>query len=145
MARARARIVSFLLALGVLAGASLSWPLIGAEAAAAAPPVAQARADLCTTAEWQADFRACVGKLQAVSEDEVKCRNAPTPARRTLDSPAGSPAGQTPPRNSGRRGFTATTATPATATRPTTSQAVARRRSCIRTTSSPPPWRTGSS
>ncbi|MDG4806632.1 MFS transporter [Micromonospora sp. WMMD1120] len=79
MARVRARITSFLLALGVLAGASLTWPLIGAEAAAAAPPAAQARADLCTTAEWQADFRACVQKLQAVSEDEIKCRNAPTP------------------------------------------------------------------
>ncbi|MET7709085.1 MFS transporter [Micromonospora sp. NPDC005413] len=79
MARARARIAAFLLALGVLAGASLTWPLLGAEAAAAAPPAAQARADLCTTPEWQADFRACVGKLQAVSEDEVKCRNAPTP------------------------------------------------------------------
>ncbi|MET8368528.1 MFS transporter [Micromonospora profundi] len=84
MARAWARIASFLLALGVLAGASLSWPLIGAEAAAAAPsaatqPVAQARADLCTTPEWQADFRACVAKLQAVSEDEITCRNAPTP------------------------------------------------------------------
>ncbi|MGC4852685.1 MFS transporter [Micromonospora sp. DT4] len=79
MAGARVRIASFLLALGVLAGATLSWPLLGAEAAAAAPPVTQARADLCTTAEWQADFRACVGKLQEVSEDEVKCRNAPTP------------------------------------------------------------------
>ncbi|MEU4531037.1 MFS transporter [Micromonospora ureilytica] len=79
MARAWARTVSFLLALGVLAGASLTWPLIGAEAAAAAPPAAQARADLCTTAEWQADFRACVAKLQAVSEDQVTCRNAPTP------------------------------------------------------------------
>ncbi|MCZ7377989.1 MFS transporter [Micromonospora sp. WMMC250] len=76
---ARARIASFLLALGVLAGATLTWPLIGAQAAAAAPPVAQARADLCTTAEWQADFRACVQKLQTVSEDEVKCRNAPIP------------------------------------------------------------------
>ncbi|WP_435205416.1 MFS transporter [Micromonospora sp. bgisy143] len=79
MAGARVRIASFLLALGVLAMATLSWPLLGAEAAAAAPPVTQARADLCTTAEWQADFRACVGKLQEVSEDEVKCRNAPTP------------------------------------------------------------------
>jgi hypothetical protein len=79
MAGARVRIASFLLALGVLATATLSWPLLGAEAAAAAPPVTQARAELCTTAEWQADFRACVGKLQEVSEDEVKCRNAPTP------------------------------------------------------------------
>ncbi|MFI6232288.1 MFS transporter [Micromonospora sp. NPDC050784] len=75
----RARIVSFLLALGVLAGVSLTWPLIGAEAAAAAPPTAQARADLCTTAEWQADFRACVAKLEAVADDQVTCRNAPTP------------------------------------------------------------------
>ncbi|MEU8160632.1 MFS transporter [Micromonospora parva] len=73
------RLTSFLLALGVLAGASLTWPLIGAEAAAAAPPAAQARADLCTTAEWQANFRTCVDKLQAVSEDQVTCRNAPTP------------------------------------------------------------------
>ncbi|MEU8257761.1 MFS transporter [Micromonospora inaquosa] len=73
------RITSFLLALGVLAGVSLTWPLIGAEAAAAAPPAAQARADLCTTAEWQADFRACVLKLQEVSEDQVTCRNAPIP------------------------------------------------------------------
>ncbi|MEU7754510.1 MFS transporter [Micromonospora sp. NPDC049171] len=79
MARAWARIASFLLALGVLAGATVTWPLLGGGTAVAAPPVAQARADLCTTAEWQADFRACVGKLQAVSEDEVKCRNAPTP------------------------------------------------------------------
>ncbi|MEV7330684.1 MFS transporter [Micromonospora sp. NPDC093244] len=79
MARARARIASFLLALGVLAGASVAWPLVGAEAASAAPPAAQARADLCTTPEWQADFRTCVAKLQEVSEDEVKCRNAPTP------------------------------------------------------------------
>ncbi|GAB3951227.1 MFS transporter [Micromonospora vulcania] len=79
MARARARITTFLLALGVLAGATVTWPLIGAEAAAAAPPAAQARADLCTTQEWQADFRACVAKLKEVSEDEVKCRNAPVP------------------------------------------------------------------
>ncbi|NJC15823.1 hypothetical protein F4558_005649 [Micromonospora profundi] len=85
MARAWARIASFLLALGVLAGASLSWPLIGAEAAAAAPPaatqpVAQARADLCTTPEWQADFRACVAKLQAVADAEIACRKPPVPS-----------------------------------------------------------------
>ncbi|MET7864072.1 MFS transporter [Micromonospora taraxaci] len=77
---AGARIASFLLALGVLAGATLTWPLIGAEAAAAAPPVAQARADLCTTAEWQADFRACIGKLKKVSEAEINCRKPPVPS-----------------------------------------------------------------
>ncbi|WP_430498593.1 MFS transporter [Micromonospora trifolii] len=80
MARAWARTMSFLLALGVLAGATLTWPLIGAEAAAAAPPTAQARADLCTTAEWQADFRACVAKLKQVGEGEIECRKPPVPS-----------------------------------------------------------------
>ncbi|MCX5119998.1 MFS transporter [Micromonospora sp. NBC_00362] len=80
MARAWARTASFLLALGVLAGATLTWPLIGAEAAAAAPPAAQARADLCTTAEWQADFRACVAKLKQVSKAEIDCLKPPVPS-----------------------------------------------------------------
>ncbi|MEU1585948.1 MFS transporter [Micromonospora sp. NPDC005710] len=80
MARAWARIASFLLALGVLAGATLTWPLIGAAAAAAAPPAAQARADLCTTAEWQADFRACVAKLKQIGEGEIECRKPPVPS-----------------------------------------------------------------
>ncbi|MFI7603625.1 MFS transporter [Micromonospora sp. NPDC049366] len=80
MARARARITAFLLALGVLAGATVPWPLLGATPAAAAPPVtAQARAELCTTAEWQADFRACVKKLQQVAESEANCWKPPTP------------------------------------------------------------------
>ncbi|WBB66037.1 MFS transporter [Micromonospora sp. WMMD812] len=79
MARARARIMSFLLALGVLAGATIAWPLIGATPAAAAPVVTQAQAELCTTAEWQADFRACVKKLQQVAESEANCWKPPTP------------------------------------------------------------------
>ncbi|MEH1165761.1 MFS transporter [Micromonospora sp. CPCC 205539] len=80
MARARARITTFLLALGVLAGATITWPLIGAEAATTAPPAAQARADLCTTQEWQADFRACVGKLKQVGQAEIECRKPPVPS-----------------------------------------------------------------
>ncbi|MEV4466283.1 MFS transporter [Micromonospora echinofusca] len=79
MARARARLAAFLLALGVLAGATIGWPAVGAAAAAPAPLTAQANADLCTTPEWQADFRACVAKLKEVADSEVKCRNAPTP------------------------------------------------------------------
>ncbi|MDH6461473.1 putative membrane protein [Micromonospora sp. A200] len=80
MARARARIAALLLAIGVLAGATIAWPVVGATPASAAPPVAaQAAAELCSTKEWQADFRACVAKLQQVSEDQVKCRNAPVP------------------------------------------------------------------
>ncbi|MET7748547.1 MFS transporter [Micromonospora sp. NPDC005367] len=80
MARARARITAFLLALGLLAGASIAWPLLGASPASAAPVAAQARADLCTTEEWQADFRACVKELQQVATTEIECRRPPTPS-----------------------------------------------------------------
>ncbi|MEV0426991.1 MFS transporter [Micromonospora sp. NPDC050495] len=76
---ARARIAALLLALGVLAGATISWPVVGSTPAYAATPVAQARAELCSTKQWQADFRSCVAKLKEVSEDQVECRNAPVP------------------------------------------------------------------
>ncbi|NJP34077.1 MFS transporter [Micromonospora thermarum] len=79
MAGARARTAALLLALGILAGATIGWPAVGASAAPAAPLTAAAPADLCTTQEWQADFRACVARLEEVAEDEVNCRNAPTP------------------------------------------------------------------
>ncbi|PWU47992.1 hypothetical protein DLJ46_13105 [Micromonospora globispora] len=79
MARVRARIAALLLALGVLAVATVAWPVIGATPASAAPPTAQAQAQLCSTKEWQADFRACVAKLKEVSQDQVECRNAPVP------------------------------------------------------------------
>ena len=58
MARVRARIAALLLALGVLAVATVAWPVIGATPASAAPPSAQAQAQLCSTKEWRADFRA---------------------------------------------------------------------------------------
>ncbi|SBT52541.1 hypothetical protein [Micromonospora narathiwatensis] len=79
MARARARIAALLLALGVLAGATISWPLVGATPAYAAEPT-PAPAELCTTKQWQADFRACVAKLHSVADDQVTCRNAPVPS-----------------------------------------------------------------
>ncbi|MFE9692054.1 MFS transporter [Micromonospora sp. NPDC005806] len=79
MARARARIAALLLAIGVLAAATIAWPVVGATPAYAATPVAQARAELCSTKQWQADFRACVAKLKEVSQDQVECRNAPVP------------------------------------------------------------------
>lgn len=79
MAGARARTVALLLALGVLAGATVSWPGVGAAAAPAPEPTAPAPAGACTTEEWQADFRSCVSRLKAVAEDDVTCRNAPTP------------------------------------------------------------------
>ncbi|MFJ8581888.1 MFS transporter [Micromonospora sp. NPDC093277] len=70
---------ALLLALGVLAGATIVWPLVGATPAYGAPPVAQARAELCSTKEWQTDFRACVARLDEVKQDTVECRNAPVP------------------------------------------------------------------
>ncbi|SIQ23209.1 hypothetical protein [Micromonospora avicenniae] len=79
MARARARITAFLLALGLLAGATIAWPLIGASPAAAAPVAAQAQADLCTTEEWQADFRACVKEIQNSAGAQINCWKSPTP------------------------------------------------------------------
>ncbi|MEU4382225.1 MFS transporter [Micromonospora echinofusca] len=79
MARARARLAAFLLAVGVLAGATIGWPAVGAAAAAPAPLTAQANADLCTTPEWQADFRACVAKLKDVSAARAECLEPPTP------------------------------------------------------------------
>ncbi|MEU3454135.1 MFS transporter [Micromonospora sp. NPDC006766] len=79
MARARARIAALLLALGVLAVATISWPLVGPTPAYAAEPT-PAPAELCTTKQWQADFRACVAKLHSVADDQVTCRNAPVPS-----------------------------------------------------------------
>ncbi|PZF97885.1 MFS transporter [Micromonospora deserti] len=82
MAGARARITAFLLALGVIAGATIGWPAIGAAPASAAAPASvsvQAPADLCTTEQWQADFRACVAKLKDVSVSRAECLDAPTP------------------------------------------------------------------
>jgi hypothetical protein len=51
------------------------WPT---PASAAPGPVAQAPGDLCTTQEWQVDFRACVAKLADVGGDRLKCLKAPT-------------------------------------------------------------------
>ncbi|OKI52769.1 hypothetical protein [Micromonospora sp. CB01531] len=78
MARARARIAALLLALGVLAVATIAWPVVGATPAYATEPT-PAPAELCTTKQWQVDFRACVAKLNAVTEDAAACRNAPVP------------------------------------------------------------------
>ncbi|MEH1013752.1 MFS transporter [Micromonospora sp. CPCC 206060] len=77
MARAGARIASLILAIAVLAVMTIAWPVVAP--AAAAPPPAQALSNLCTTEQWQADFRACVDKIQKISEDTVECRNAPVP------------------------------------------------------------------
>lgn len=70
----RRRASALFLAIFVSAVTSIGWPV---QPASAAVP-AKAPGDLCSTAEWQADFRACVNKLQDVAAGEVECRNAPT-------------------------------------------------------------------
>lgn len=70
------RATALLLALLVAAATSLVWPT---PASAAPGPVTQAPGDLCTTQEWQVDFRACVAKLGEVAEERKQCLKAPTP------------------------------------------------------------------
>jgi hypothetical protein len=60
----------------VAAATSLVWPT---PASAGPAPVAQAPGDLCTTQEWQADFRACVAELGDVAAERKRCLKAPTP------------------------------------------------------------------
>jgi hypothetical protein len=70
------RATALLLAMLVAAATSLVWPT---PVSAAPTPVTQAPGDLCTTQEWQADFRACVDKLAAVGDERKRCLKAPTP------------------------------------------------------------------
>jgi hypothetical protein len=72
------RVLAMLVAVGVLALATVVWPFAGAPAAAAPVP-ARAPGDVCTTQEWQADFRACVGKLKDVGAATADCLKPPTP------------------------------------------------------------------
>jgi hypothetical protein len=75
--RCAPRALSLFLAVFVAAAASISWPV---RPAAAAPVPAQAPGDLCSTKEWQADFRACVNKLQDVTGQRADCLKGPTPS-----------------------------------------------------------------
>ncbi|HEY0700951.1 MAG TPA: MFS transporter, partial [Micromonospora sp.] len=80
MARAAgARFAALILAIAISAMATVAWPAIGAAPASAAPVLAQEPGGLCTTKEWQADFRSCVERLDTVADDEIDCRNPPTP------------------------------------------------------------------
>jgi hypothetical protein len=80
MGRAGSRRAALLLVLALAALTTVAWPV---QPASAAPygPVAPARApgDLCSTEEWQADFRSCVAKLDDVVETRAQCLTAPTP------------------------------------------------------------------
>ncbi|GAA1754048.1 hypothetical protein GCM10009681_26450 [Luedemannella helvata] len=76
-ATSKQRWFSFLLALGVIAMATVFFPFAPAAAGPAAP-VAQAPG-LCTVKEWQADIQGCVERLKDVTAQRVQCLKAPTP------------------------------------------------------------------
>jgi hypothetical protein len=77
MAR-RARVISLVLALMVAAVATISWPALGAIAAAPIPT--KAPGNVCTIDEWKADFRRCVDVLPNVAASRAQCLKAPTPS-----------------------------------------------------------------
>jgi hypothetical protein len=95
--RSRAtRPVALVLATLVAALTTVAWPVFGAAAVAVPaaavttaavpaaavttlPAAAQAPGDLCSTEEWQADFRRCVDKLQDVGQARAQCLEPPTP------------------------------------------------------------------
>jgi hypothetical protein len=79
MARSGARITTLILVFAVFTAASLAWPVVAGQRGNAASAALRAPAELCTTAEWQADFRACVDKLENVSSARLQCLDAPTP------------------------------------------------------------------
>lgn len=96
MARTANRCTALLLAVLIAAVASISWPMMGAGTPAqAAPPgpvaqlpaqapvaqlPAQAPSNLCPVEAWQADFRACLDRLQDVSAARAQCLKAPAPS-----------------------------------------------------------------
>lgn len=87
MARTANRCMALLLAVLITAVASISWPMIGAATPAQAAPVApvaqlpaQAPSNLCPVEAWQADYRACIERLQGVSAARAQCLKPPTPS-----------------------------------------------------------------
>ncbi|MDG4768461.1 MFS transporter [Solwaraspora sp. WMMD406] len=83
MARTANRCAALVLAVLVTAVASISWPMLAAAPAQAAPigPLpAQAANDLCSVEAWQADFRSCLDRLQGVSAARAQCLKPPAPS-----------------------------------------------------------------
>ncbi|MFD0819867.1 MFS transporter, partial [Micromonospora zhanjiangensis] len=75
------RVAALVLAIGILAVATLTWPFLGGtQPASAAPVSAQAAANVCTTKEWQANFRTCVDKLKDTGGATVDCKKPPIPS-----------------------------------------------------------------
>ncbi|WP_213453923.1 MFS transporter [Rhizomonospora bruguierae] len=72
------RPAAFVLAL-LVAALAVVWPVSG-PAQAALPDRAPGPGDLCTTQEWQTDFRTCVAKLKAETDNTVQCLKPPVPS-----------------------------------------------------------------
>ncbi|GAB1643497.1 MFS transporter [Krasilnikovia sp. MM14-A1259] len=73
------RACALLLTVVVAAIASVAWAVAAPSAASAALP-ARAPGGLCSTEEWQSDFKACVDRLADVSADRAQCLTPPTPS-----------------------------------------------------------------
>jgi hypothetical protein len=72
------RACATVLALLVAVVASFAWAVATPTAASAAP--ARAPGGLCSTEEWQQDFRACVDRLADVGAARAECLTPPTPS-----------------------------------------------------------------
>lgn len=87
MARTATRCTALLLAVLITAVASVSWPVLGAGSAAQAAPIApvaqlpaQNPTNLCPVEAWQADFRACLDRLEDVGSARAQCLKPPAPS-----------------------------------------------------------------
>jgi hypothetical protein len=72
------RACATVLALMVAVVASFAWAVATPSAASAAP--ARAPGGLCSTEEWQQDFRSCVDRLADVGTARAECLTPPTPS-----------------------------------------------------------------
>lgn len=74
------RASALVLTILVTAVATLSWSVLAPTSASAAPVAKAPAAGLCSTEEWQTDFRGCVSRLNKVTTDRAQCLDAPTPS-----------------------------------------------------------------
>jgi len=72
------RALALLMTMFVTLVASIVWAVAAPSAATAAP--VRAPGGLCSTEEWQADFKSCVNRLTNVSAARAQCVMPPTPS-----------------------------------------------------------------
>ncbi|GIF25269.1 hypothetical protein BJ973_007521 [Actinoplanes tereljensis] len=75
------RVLALAMTMFVTVVASIVWAVAApAPAGAAVGGIERAPGGLCSTEEWQADFKACVSRLADVSADRAQCVMPPTPS-----------------------------------------------------------------